>query len=96
MPSFLVEAYTPALKEHALTELVARALATADEMSRQGTEVRFVQTIFVPEDETCLHLFDAPSPAAAREAAERAALLDDDPAASVKASLDLRQEAAPK
>jgi hypothetical protein len=36
--------------------------------------VRYVRTLFVAEDETCFHVFDAPSREALVEAARRAGL----------------------
>jgi hypothetical protein len=36
--------------------------------------VRYVRAIFVPEDETCFHLFEAASPDAVYAASERAGL----------------------
>jgi len=36
--------------------------------------VRFVRTVFVPEDEACFYLYEAVSPEAVRMAAQLAAL----------------------
>jgi hypothetical protein len=36
--------------------------------------VRFVRTVFVPEDEACFYLYEAGSPEAVRKAAQLAAL----------------------
>jgi hypothetical protein len=52
--SFLVETYTPAATS--VAEIEARARRAA-----HGTAVRYVRSIFVPEDEICFHLLDAPS-----------------------------------
>jgi hypothetical protein len=43
-------------------------------MDDEGIPVRFVRSIFVPEDETCFCLYEAASVDAIREAARRAAL----------------------
>jgi hypothetical protein len=43
-------------------------------MRRNGTPVRFLRSIFVPEDETCFFLFEAPTAAAVRDTARRAQL----------------------
>jgi hypothetical protein len=43
-------------------------------MTREGTDVRFLRSIFVPEDETCFYLFEATSADTVREAAARAGL----------------------
>jgi hypothetical protein len=69
MPSFMVESYQavgPALLEKARH----RARHTAE----IGAGVRYLRTIFVPGDETCFHLFEAPSSRALGDAARLAAL----------------------
>jgi hypothetical protein len=40
-----------------------------------GTTVRFLRSIFVPEDDACLYLYQATSTAAVREAAKRAGVV---------------------
>jgi hypothetical protein len=68
MPNYLIESYladTPA----AVAEARERARSLDD-----GTRVHYVRTTFLPGDETILHVFEAPSLAALRRAAGRAAL----------------------
>jgi hypothetical protein len=72
MTGFLVEAYAPATSD--LVDLEARAQRAATELAEAGTEVRYVRAIFVPEDETCFHLFEAASQDAVHAASERAGL----------------------
>lgn len=43
-------------------------------MRAEGIPVRFVRSIFVPEDESCFYLFEAPSAEAVRQAVHRARL----------------------
>jgi hypothetical protein len=57
-----------------MPELTARARRASDELRREGTQVRFLRSIFVPEDDVCLYLYRAASTEAVREAASRAAL----------------------
>ena len=43
-------------------------------MQRGGVQIRFLRSIFVPEDETCFHLYKAASAEDVREAARLAEL----------------------
>jgi len=59
MPSFLVELYLPRTTSLPRAHETARSLSEA--ARRSGLEIRHVRTLFVAEDETCFHLFEAPS-----------------------------------
>lgn len=74
MPSYLVETYMP--RSHAQEARAAgrRARAAAEELSREGEPIRYLRTTFLPEDETCFHLFEAASPDAIEEVSRRAEL----------------------
>jgi hypothetical protein len=72
VPSFLVEAYTPV--ESGVTEVECAASRAAAELSREGTPVRYLRAIFVPADETCFYLFEAPTADVAGEASRRACI----------------------
>lgn len=74
MPEFLVELYVSKADIAAVERGAERARIGAEELTREGTPVRYVRSIFVPEDETCFFLYEAASTDAAREAATRAAL----------------------
>jgi hypothetical protein len=52
----------------------ARARGVAEEIRGEGTPVRFLRSVFVPEDESCFFLYEGPSPDAVRDAAVRAEL----------------------
>jgi hypothetical protein len=71
---YLVEAYQPSLNGAARGELMARARAAADAMTRDGVRIRYVRSLFVPGDEACFHVFEAGSAAAVDEASRRAGL----------------------
>jgi hypothetical protein len=75
--SYLVETYFPRDGRDRLPEIVARAHAAAERMRLDGVDVRYLRPIFVPEDETCFHLFSGPSAQAVGEASRRAALVYD-------------------
>ena len=72
MPSFLVESYAPVGSR--VAELELHASQAAEQLAGEGASVRYVRAIFVPEDETCFFLFEAPSAALAGEASRRAAI----------------------
>jgi Protein of unknown function (DUF4242) len=74
MPEFLLELYVARSDGKAVERRVARAWSAAEALTREGTPVRCVSSIFVPEDETCFVLFEADSEATVRSAAARAAL----------------------
>jgi hypothetical protein len=82
MPSYLVESFLPRGAAGERTARERRARSAAEELTRQGTRVRFDRSIHVPEDEVCFFLFDAQSGREAALVAQRAAL---DPLRVVKA-----------
>ena len=63
MPNFVVERYRSSSDPDSLRAVAARLAAGARRMSPEGTPVRYVSTIFLPGDETCLHVFEADSEA---------------------------------
>ncbi len=73
MSEYLVEVFQPGTRPLD----TARPRRAAEELARKGTAVRYVRAIYVPDDEICLHLFEAPSAGAVAAAAERAELLAD-------------------
>ncbi|HET7129716.1 MAG TPA: hypothetical protein VFJ93_11650 [Gaiellaceae bacterium] len=74
MPSYLVETYLARgdAGERAARELRARRVTK--ELARERTLVRFNHSIYVPEDEICFFVFEAPTRRAAVLAAHRAEL----------------------
>ena len=69
---FLAEFYLPA--GGALADVAQRASAGAAAACTAGAPVRFVQAVFVPTEETCFALFEAPSAAAVSAAGSAAGL----------------------
>ena len=69
-----MELYVSCTEPNGVERRAERAQRAAVELTAAGTPVRFVRSIFVPADETCLLLFEAASIDAVREAAQRAAL----------------------
>jgi hypothetical protein len=74
MPSYLVETFLPRGAAGERTARERRAQSAAEELTRQGTRIRFDRTIHVPEDEICFFVFDAHSGREAALVAQRAAL----------------------
>jgi hypothetical protein len=71
---FLVELYVSRNDAGTVDQWVDRARLAADELTREGTLVSCLRSIFVPEDETCYLLFEASSADDVRSATTRAAL----------------------
>lgn len=74
---FVVECYLPAPGGDGVSERCARASAAADEMARDGAPVRLVRSIYMPEDESCLLVYEAQSAALVAEAGARAGITCD-------------------
>jgi hypothetical protein len=72
MPEFVAEQYIPAADAGVAAERAGAARRAAEQLTREGTRVQFVRSIFVPEDETCIHLYRAESPEAVQVVAARA------------------------
>lgn len=74
MAEFLIESYVARTDGVVVERGEERVRMAAEELTREGTPVRFLRSIFVPEDETGFYLCEAPSVEAVRELAKRAAL----------------------
>jgi hypothetical protein len=55
-------------------EAAARARRATEELRREGEPVRFLRSIFVPEDDACFFLYEGPSAESVTAAARRARL----------------------
>jgi hypothetical protein len=77
VPEFLVELYAPRADASGGRSLARRARTAAEELTREGVPVRHVRTIFVPEDETCLLLFEGATEESVEAALRRAHLCAD-------------------
>ena len=74
MPSYLVETYLARGLAGERDARERRARMAAEELTQERTSVRFECSIYVPEDEICFFVFDAPSGRDAALAADRAEL----------------------
>jgi hypothetical protein len=59
MDTDLVELYLPRREEAGLKDAAARARLASEQLTSEGEPVRYLRTIFVPEDEICFHLYEA-------------------------------------
>jgi hypothetical protein len=75
MPRYLVEAYVPRSRASDAGAAGRAARAAAEEVAREGTPVLYVRTTLLPEDETCFHVFEAPSAEAVSEVCRRAGIV---------------------
>ena len=74
MSSYLVEVYVPRSHAHEARAGGCRARVAAEQLTGEGMPVRYVRTTYLPDDETCFHVFEAATPAAVEEACGRAEL----------------------
>ena len=76
MTRFLVEVFTPRLAAADLAATEERARTAAKQVSRKDLAVRYLRATYVPADETCFYLFDAPSAELVAQASAVAGLGD--------------------
>jgi Nickel responsive protein SCO4226-like len=72
MTRYLLELYLP--RGQPLEEAFGRARQAADAVSNERTSIRYRRSLYLAEDETCFHVFEAPSREALLEAAARVGL----------------------
>jgi Protein of unknown function (DUF4242) len=84
---YLVELYVSGHDVGELEHLAARAARAADELERQGKSIRYLRSIFVPEEEMCFHLYAAKSVVEVREASERAGVHPERVAVAIEAEV---------
>ena len=72
MPVYMVERDLPGIKMEQLAAAQKAAIQAGKELTAQGKQVRYIRSTFVPGDDKCMCLFEAPNPENVREANERA------------------------
>ena len=72
MACYVVTRHLPGITPDALTSAGLRAKSCADEMTDEGTPVRWLRSFFIPKTEQTHCYFDAPSADAVKEVNERA------------------------
>jgi hypothetical protein len=71
---FLVEVFTPRARAGDLAAAERSAISAARRVSIVEGAVRYVRATYIPEDEICFFVFDAPSGREAALVAQRAGL----------------------
>jgi hypothetical protein len=74
MPEFIAEQYFSRTDAIGARRAATAARRAAEQLAREGTTVELVRSVFVPEDETCIFIYDADSLDSVRMAADRGAL----------------------
>jgi hypothetical protein len=74
MNSYLVERYLPGVSEVQLRAALERLEAACAELSARGDPIRYVGSMFLPDEETCFCRLDGDNPGAAAKANEIARL----------------------
>jgi hypothetical protein len=77
MAHYVVETYLSNIRPETFQASAARARRAAAELSDEGVAVRHLRSVFLAEDETCFHFFEAPSIDAVQQASERAGIATD-------------------
>ncbi len=72
MPTYLVERYWPGVTIERLLQALERSHRVTAEMSNEGTRVRDISSILIPDEEVVFSVYEGPSAAAVRELNERA------------------------
>ena len=72
MATYLVERDLPGVTMEQLAAAQKRAIQVGKDLTAQGREVRYIRSTFVPGEQKCMCLFEAPNPENVREANEKA------------------------
>ena len=70
--NFLVERYLERTRRGDLAAVAEALRRSAQELTREGDPVRYVRSIYLPDDETCLDLYVASSSEVVSQATRRA------------------------
>ena len=77
MATFVIESYMSRTGTGELDAAAARLRAAIDDMPESAGRVRYLRSMFVPDDEMCFYVIEAPSQEVAVDAARRAGLTPD-------------------
>ncbi len=88
MPQYVVERHLPNFTGEMVAAAAKRAKQTTLAMTREGTPVRYMRSIFIPGEDKCYCLFESESADTVRQANERAEL----PVQSITEALSITAE----
>jgi hypothetical protein len=74
MPEFIAEQYFARTDVAGARRAAITARSGAEQLAREGADVELVRSVFVPEDETCIFIYNADSLESVRLAAQRGGL----------------------
>ena len=74
MPQYVVERHLPNFTGEQVAAAAKRAKDSTAEMTREGTPVRYMRSIFIPGEDKCYCLFEAESADSVLQANQRAEL----------------------
>lgn len=72
MAQYLVELYVPRRAQATLADAADRARLASEQLTNEGKHVRYLRTIFIPQDEICFHVYEAQAADLVGEASLRA------------------------
>lgn len=70
--TYLVEQYLPGVTARQLEEASAQLAAAATELTKDGIEVRYINSTFIPDEESCFCRFESVDAESVRRACEQA------------------------
>lgn len=85
MAVYMVERNLPGITPEQLAGAQRAAIATSEQFTSEGKQVRYIRSTFLPEEAKCFCLFEAPSRQLVREVNESAKL----PFSRIVEALDL-------
>ncbi len=71
MAVYLVERDLPGITMEELAAAQKTAIQMGKQLTAEGKDVRYIRSMFVPGEQKCMCLFEAPNPDHVREANER-------------------------
>jgi len=95
MATFLAEAYLSRAGAGELRDTALRARSAAESMTSEGTPIRYLRVIFLGDEETCFHVYEAESPELVEEASRRAAIRVERVIAALDVDLSTAPDGAP-